>query len=459
MDTNRYFMNTLKISSEQLSQQQRRLDFVVLALIFGVGLALRLAYIAVTPGDPTQSNQDPHYYALIAQNLNAGRGYAELSARAYRPPAFPFLLSLIYAVFGAKVGAAQVVVAVFGALHPVLLALWARILSTRRVGYLAGGLAAIHPQFLRYPQMLYSEAFYFFILALATLLLLRALRSGSTAQLVLAGLSFGAAALTREITLVMPLLVGLWFWLNRPSAARNAAHREHNEPRPVLWQGTRSARAWWVFSLSMALAVVPWTARNYRIFHALVPISTNAGINFYMGNNAKSTATPDFSDPDFWKLAPGVSWREGAGELEAHQKGFREGLHYVAAHPAQSLGRYARKAVIFWTPPLGGFGGLPRSAALIRGVWLVFTLLTWGLALYGLWVTRRAWRLLALPILVVVTFSLPYVASYVDTRYRLPLEGFLLFYTALGLEAMLQRRSGVKTIQLSNQNLQPQPDL
>ncbi len=416
---------------EPMQSRSRWADGVMLGLIFAFGLTLRLAYIAITPGDPREGEQDPHYYALIARNLLEGRGFIELQARAYRPPAFPALLALISAIFGPSFSAAQAVMAVCGALHPVLLALWARALATPRVGYFAAWLAAIHPQFLRYPQTLYAEPFYFFILAAAMWLLLRGLRISSLPQVALSGAVFGIGALTREVTLMMPLFLGLWFWFNRPDKKEAARHR---------WQGARSTRMWCIFSLSMAAVVLPWTARNYVLFKSLVPISTNSGINFYIGNNPDANLTPDFSDPNFWKLAPGVDWRDGAGELEAHRRGLREGLHYIAAHPARSAQKSVQRAALLWTPPLGGLDGTSRSTVLLRAFWLAFTLMTWGFALYGLWRTRSAWRMLALPLLVIIGFSLPYVLTYVDARYRLPMESFLLFYSALGLDALWQWR-------------------
>jgi len=433
------------VSSERSPQGQRRLDIAILGLIFVLGLAPRLLYIKVTPGgDPRLSREDPHYFDMIARHLVGGQGFIEVGARAYRPPAYPFFLSLIYRVFDSSFGAAQVVLALLGALQPLLLALWTRVFASRRVGYLAGALAAVHPQFVRYPQTLYSEAFYLFMLALATLFLVRALRANSLPQMVLAGVTFGIAALTREVTVVMPVLVGLWFWLNRSAKSGEIP----TSPRP--WTVAQTPKFWLVFSLSMALTILPWTVRNYGIFGTLVPISTNAGFNFYMGNNPNSTLTPDFSNPKFWQLAPGVKWRNGAGELEAHQRGIKEGLRYIAANPGQTLKRDVQKALLFWMPPFTGYSGLSRSGQLIRAAWLIFTVVVWLLALFGIWKTRRSWRSIALPLLIVVAFSLPYVLSYIDVRYRLPMESFLLFYAALGLDALLQSRKLVPAQPLLN---------
>ena len=99
-------------------------------------------------------------------------------------------------------------------------ALWVRQLSTRRIGYFAGVAVAIHPQFIRYPQTLYSESFYLFLLFAGMTLLMTALRRRSLVVAVLTGVTFGLGALTRETTLMMPAIVGLWLLPGRKAFSR-----------------------------------------------------------------------------------------------------------------------------------------------------------------------------------------------------------------------------------------------
>ena len=41
----------------------------------------------------------------------------------------------------------------------------------------------------------------------------------------------------------------------------------------------------------MALVLAPWTIRNYLLLGGLVPLTTNVGVNLYIGNNPN--ARPD----------------------------------------------------------------------------------------------------------------------------------------------------------------------
>jgi 4-amino-4-deoxy-L-arabinose transferase-like glycosyltransferase len=382
-----------------------------------VGLALRLAYIALLRGAPETHTEDPYYYSLIARHLIEGKGYLEIAAHAYRPPAYPWLLAGIYAVAGANLFVARLVLATLGALSAVCATLWVRQLSTQRIGYFAGFTVAVYPQFVRYPQTLYSEAFYLFLLFLGMALLLTALRRSSLLVAVLTGVTFGLAALTRETTLIMPAIVGLWLLLARKDFSRSAA------------------KVWLVMAAATILTVLPWTVRNYFVLRTFVPIATNSGINFYIGNNPAATGLPD------WRLAPGVAWKDGANEVEAHRAGLQQGLGYVRGHIALTVGMWFKKVWLLWRPPVYGYEGLSLSVAAMRFMWLIFYLLTLAFGAFGfvrLW-HSPARRVVLLPLLVMICFSIPYVLTFTDTRYRLPMEGFAIFYAMIGFELFLRK--------------------
>jgi 4-amino-4-deoxy-L-arabinose transferase-like glycosyltransferase len=87
----------------------------------------------------------------------------------------------------------------------------------------------------------------------------------------LTGLAFGAAALTREIALLVAgLCAGWWVWTAQAQRRREAFVRG-------------------AFVLGIALLVVlPWTARNYRLFGRLVPVSTIGWFAAAEGNSLES---------------------------------------------------------------------------------------------------------------------------------------------------------------------------
>ena len=410
-------MKTVRRYLQSLDGRDRRSDLVMLAMIFLTGLALRLAYIALLHGAPETQTEDPYYYSLIARHLIEGKGYLEIASRAYRPPAYPWLLAGIYSVAGVNQLAARIALAVFGALSAVCATLWVRELSTRRIGYFAGFAVAIYPQLVRYPQTLYSEPFYLFLLFAGMALLMIALRRNSLVIGALTGVTFGLAALTREATLIMPAIIGLWLLLSRK-----------NFPRPVT-------KVWLAMTAAVIFTVVPWTVRNYLVLRSFVPITTNSGINFYIGNNPAADGLPD------WRLVPGVAWNDGANEVEASRKGLQEGLRYVRGHVALTVGMWFKKVWLLWRPPVYGYEGLSLSVAGMRFLWLACYAFTLGFGAFGLiklW-QSPARRLTLLPLLMMVCFSLPYILTFTDSRYRLPMEAVAIFYAMVGFDLCLRR--------------------
>ena len=389
--------------------------FRLLAAASVLAVALRVLYAVSVASGPLEPPSDAYYFSLIAENLVTGNGYVELKAHAYRPPGYPWFLAGVYAVAGVRQDLARLALCGVGGFHCALLGLWAGMLGSRRIGVVAAFMAAVYPPLIRFPETLFSETFYVFMLALSLTVLLAARERTRLSLWAIAGLSFGLTALTREMTLLMPAVLAVWLVLDRS----------------LTWRQSACMLA--VFAIAMILTIAPWTVRNYRVLGGLAPISTNTGINFYIGNNPAAAA---HGYP--WRMAPGVEWDRGGNELTAHRRGLAEGMRYVTEHPRDAATNVVRKTWQLWRPPIYGYERLEGSARLMRVLWLLSYLTAAALAIYGMVTAADDWRRLSLPALMIAVFSLPYVVAYPDTRYRLPMETLLLFYSALGLAQLLE---------------------
>jgi len=58
-----------------------------------------------------------------------------------------------------------------------------------------------------------------------------------------------------------------------------------------------------------------------------------------------------------------------------------------------------------------------------------------------------------LPLLVMICFSLPYILTFTDTRYRLPMEGLAIFYAMVGVELLLRRVIKLNFSPLTNERI------
>lgn len=383
-----------------------------LRMIFAVALALRLGYAGMAPAEVTFPGDDADRYMTTAQGLLQGRGYANGDARAYQPPLFAFAEAALFRVTGVRPAAVEVALAVVGALHCVFLALWAgRMASSPLAGNVAGALAAVYPPLVRYPHTRLTETLFLCLLTAGLFAAVRAQERSSMAGFLGAGALVGLSALTRESGILLLPAIGVWLYLVGGSVRDN---------------GARLA----ALVIGASLVILPWTVRNWVVLGTAVPIATNGGINFYLGNSPHTPNGVTAAEYRFF-VAPGIEWRDGAGEVEANRAGWRHGLAFVRQEPALALRRWAMNGVELWRPP--SLSAHTPSERAVRRIWWMAYVGLLLLATLGALRLRHDWRETSLALLCVVTLSMPYLLTLPFPRYRLPAESLLLFYAAVAL--------------------------
>ena len=276
-----------------------------LTLLVTSALLLRLLWVALVRPIPTS---DAAVYDTLAAGLAGGMGYVDslsnLVPTAYRPPGYPMFLALLYAVFGRHhwaVGSAQ---AILGTLSCLLTyRLGARLLGECQ-GRLAGLALAAYPNQIYYTSLIMGESL-FVALMLLTLNLLARQPPFRARHLLAAGVLAGLSALVRPSALLLWLFAGVWL--------------------PASESRGRRASSVLVFLVSLAAAISPWTVRNALVMKAPILISTNGGVNFYIGNNEAATGSYHFP--------PGNPLRAIHSEVERNAEGYRLGLEFVRSHP------------------------------------------------------------------------------------------------------------------------------
>ena len=79
---------------------------------------------------------------------------------------------------------------------------------------------------------------------------------------------------SRALLLAILLLTGILLNRRRPERRRRAC----------------------ALAFGILLVMVPWTVRNAKCFGEFIPLTTNGGINLYIGNNALATTTATLPD-------------------------------------------------------------------------------------------------------------------------------------------------------------------
>lgn len=258
--------------ARETAPRRRATPATIAAGLLVLALALRVGYVIDTWR--FVPILDGRSYDWLARELTRGHGWA-MGTSAYRPPAYPLLLSVIYRVVGippphyaavtapyAGWTAARLAEACEATVSLGLLALVACELTGRRVALATLAIGAVYPPLIVVGVSLMSESLLVPVMLAATLCALRSHRSagrGRIGLLVLAGLLCGVAALTRGNALVIGVALGAVVW-KRP---QERSLRGIGAPAVLI--GT------------MALTVLPWTIRNAVAQHAFVPVTTELG--------------------------------------------------------------------------------------------------------------------------------------------------------------------------------------
>jgi 4-amino-4-deoxy-L-arabinose transferase-like glycosyltransferase len=368
-------------------------------LIFVLALAARLAYVGQEYPVPPQDTPD---YDDIALNLLKGEGFVArenwfgFEMRSWRAPFYPFFLAAVYGVWGHSHLAVEVVQAVVGAASAVLLyGLGQRIWPAAALP--AGLFAAVYGPLVASAGEVMSETWFTFWLVLAAYLL-----SGAASRCALlgGGAAIGLAALTRP--------VGLLLWPAFALVALVAAP----------WEGLR--RSLWV-GLALGAAILPWTARNYLVHQALVPISTHGGFILARSNAAQ----PDWRREQGWGIER-ETFVQIPSEVERDRRWQQQGLEFIRSHPGAYLRLSAERLLRFWYFFQPGYN-----------FW--FGLLLPFFAL-GLWRYARREAFLFLSAFIAFSLAAFCLVLYGSVRFRLPLEPFFILFAAAAAEELIRCR-------------------
>ena len=86
--------------------------------------------------------------------------------------------------------------------------------------------------------------------------------------------------------------------------------------------------------------------RNYEVFHRLIPVRDNFGLELWLGNH--EGVTPRY-DSDFPILDP--SEYDRLGEIRFMETKRDTALQFIGQHPAEFLRLSARRCLRYWTAP------------------------------------------------------------------------------------------------------------
>ncbi len=408
-------------------RKQELLDIVI---VFAVAFILRLFFFFLN------KQNNPLFYHPIMDFLYHHEWAAEILSGNFwgdevffRAPLYPYFLALLYKIGGSSIAFAVFCQHLLGAVTSVFVYILSREFFSRNVSLLAGLFAALYWPFLYFEGELLIVSLILFLDVLFLYCLAAALRQRKMKLFFAAGLLLGLSSVARPSVLI--------FIFALPLILRYRKIRDKNKSAGRFWR-----KELVLVLAGTALFVFPVIVRNYVVGRDVVPISSQAGVNFYIGNNPRSdgrTAIVPGTRPDWWggyydtieRAEKAMGRKLKPSEVSNYY--FKEGFKFIFSSPGEAVRLFFKKLYFFWAGgersnnkyiyffwDLAGMGKVP-----LPGFWLVTPL-----ALVGGILQWRRRKLLAPLYLFIVSYMIGVIAFFVNSRFRLPVVPVLFMFAA-----------------------------
>jgi 4-amino-4-deoxy-L-arabinose transferase-like glycosyltransferase len=389
---------------------------VALAAVLAAALVLRVATILGQRGDILFDYPvvDEEHYVALARALADGHGAGPEAW--FQPPGLTYALAISFRAFGPGLLAPRLLQALVSTASCGLVFVVARRLFSDGVALAAAAVCALHGVLVFESYELLPPTWMLAADLLALWFLLRAGDERTPKAALLAGVGLGVAAVFGPT--VLPFVAVAALWLRRPVLVGALA-------------------------LGIALPIAPVAWGNWQRGHEVVLVSTNGGINFYLGNNAHTQDTLTIRPGEHWQALDDEPIHAGFVTHAARSSWFyRRGLAFWREQPGAAVALYLRKLYLFFDGP-----EIPRDSdiyAVRDGSPLLGALVTRGppwlpdgvlvpLALVGVVLCWSDRKRLAPVLAFVALQALVVSAFFVTSRYRVPSLPVLAMLACAGI--------------------------
>lgn len=419
-----------------------RNEALVLFLILLVAGAIRVLFLSHFYEELYTRREKGFWYPAWNFVHGKGLGIAEYCPTSYRAPLYFFFLIPFFFTsewsYALPLGLAQ---AAFSIANVYLVYRLAKELFGSRPALFAAAFMAVYPYNLYHDTQNYPTFLFTFFLLLLTLDWLRLEKKPSCRRATFLGIWIGLAMLAQSGPLVFfaPLAS---FWL--------------------LWRWKdlrKTLKYVGIVAVTALIVMSPWIVRNYRVHHAFVPLSTDAGRVFYkaynpwalymLQNNLHVDLTPEPGEgvktPSAGIGAQGCGFL-GMTEYENDHYWYGKARTWIKENPQQVPLLMTYKFLQLWRPWLW----TPKNALGDNGaVILSAAFMNWGYAISyatvlifaGLgWLTssREQKGRELLVILLAIAFSITYSLTYAFSKYRIPFDSVMAALAGAGIWRLLK---------------------
>lgn len=423
-----------------VSMRSRRFSrgWITPLVVFGVAFLLRFLFVLHLRASPLSDVPMRDEFTLVEWARALASGDWVGSEVFFRAPLYPYLLGAQFVLFRGSLFAARIVQATLGALVPVALYLLGRRVFGWREAVAGAAVAVTYPFLIYFSNELLIVSVAVLLNVLLLLAVMRADGKSSVGRWFVAGVMLGCSAITRPNVLVFAPFLFLWMWRRARDTADSRLSASDASPAagrasPLAIASRRFA----LVLLGAAVIISPVAVRNYAVGRDFVPIASQGGINFFIGNNAASDGAsamlPALGTGWEYDDAIRIAEREEGRSLKPSEvSGFwyRKGIEFLTENPGEAVRLYLRKLALFWdryeigsNKDIYHFGRM--SPVFVTFSWLNFLLVA-PLGLLGMAVTVRRRPGASLLTLFVLSYMGSVLIFFVNARFRLPTVPFLI---------------------------------
>ncbi len=404
-------------------------------LLFGLALIPRLLWAWVQHPPPFSDMED--YYLCAFNYLRHTLLAMEPGRLAYRAPLYPLFIATCMKCFPDNyLFSIRVIQSILSSASAVLLYLIAhRLLRNARkntpltwwsrsiwIPFGAGLTFAWFADQIFFSAILMTETLFIFLLLVWAWLLMRCAPSGKTIYLYLASLLLGLLVLIRPMALVfLPILVFKTLWVIPKERWRAAI---------------------WIPLFLWLLPIIPWSVRNTIQLGHFVFITTNSGVNFYIGHHPNYDY---FYTGEKEEIRREFKEQFGADEALEDRYFFQLGVENIIQHPSLLIRHSIMKLYFLYLMDIEPWPWEEYITNQTRGLnfpsgirWPVFRwnpfllLMAFAGFVYAFLHRFRHGHLIS----IIILYTFICLIYFARTRFRMPIEPFLILYSWIGIASL-----------------------
>ena len=435
--------NTEMVEQKAKKQFFQKETFLIIGL-FLLAFVIRLIYlnqIASSPDFDTPQ-RDLLWHHNWAKEIAKGDWIDK--EVFFRAPLYPYFLAIVYAIFGESFYIARLIQILIGSLSCVLIYLLGKKLFHRTVGIIASVIACFYAPLIHFDAQLELPVLEVFLDLWVFLLLVDAGAKLKKRWWLLAGIVFGLSAIARPNILMFIPFVLLWICIR-------------------LWKENRNKImvSSLVFLLGTILIISPVTIRNWVVGKDFVLISSQGGINFFIGNNIESDGKTAAAAPgmlpyegykdNIWLTSIKLAERSLGRKLKPSEISsfwFKQGFSFIKTYPLKYLQLLGKKFYFFWNSyEIESNQDLyfsSRWSPLLRLLlWDWILRIPFGiigpLSILGMILNAKFWKRYFLIYAFILSYMFSVILFFVTSRFRLPVIPFLVLFASFSIYWLVEK--------------------